>query len=180
MNTTDASMGNVISGNQVRALPLEGRNVVGLLSLQPGATYLPNSSEFDNRNGAVSGARADQANITLDGVDANDPEFGTAYTAALRTTLDSLEEFRVTTSNYGADSGRSSSAQVSLVTKGGTNIFHGAGYTRPPQHVDLVERVFQQAGGPRRAEARQTDLRRIARRPHHERQAVLLLQLRAH
>ena len=129
MNTTDASMGNVISGNQVRALPLEGRNVVGLLSLQPGATYLPNSSEVDNRNGAVSGARGDQANITLDGVDANDPEFGTAYTAALRTTLDSLEEFRVTTSNYGADSGRSSSAQVSLVTKGGTNMFHGAGYT---------------------------------------------------
>jgi len=129
MNTTDASLGNVISGNQVRALPLEGRNVVGLLSLQPGATYLPNSSEVDNRNGAVSGARGDQANITLDGVDANDPEFGTAYTAALRTTLDSLEEFRVTTSNYGADSGRSSSAQVSLVTKGGTNLFHGAGYT---------------------------------------------------
>ncbi len=128
MNTTDASLGNVISGNQVRALPLEARNVVGLLSLQAGAVYLPNSSEFDNRNGAVSGARADQANITLDGVDVNDPEFGTAYTSALRTTLDSLQEFRVTTSNYGADSGRSSSAQVSLVTKSGTNDYHGSGY----------------------------------------------------
>ena len=54
-------------------------------------------------------------------MDANDPQFNTAYTAALRSTLDSLEEFRVTTSNYGADSGRSSSAQVSLVTKSGTN-----------------------------------------------------------
>ena len=128
INTTDASVGNVISGNQVRSLPLEARNVVGLLSLQPGAVYLPNTGAYDNRSGAVSGARADQSNITLDGVDANDPEFNTAYTSALRTPLDALQEFRVTTSNYGADTGQSSSAQVSLVTKSGTNINHGSGY----------------------------------------------------
>jgi hypothetical protein len=128
INTTDASMGNVISGTQVRSLPLEARSVVGLLSLQAGAVYLPNSGALDNRSGAVSGARADQANVTLDGVDNNDPQFNTAYTGALRTTLDSLQEFRVTTSNYGAESGRSSSAQVSLVTKSGTNDYHGSGY----------------------------------------------------
>ena len=121
-------MGNVISGNQVRSLPLEARNVVGLLSLQAGAVYLPNTGNLDNRSGAVSGARADQANITLDGVDVNDPQFSTAYSTALRSTLDSLQEFRVTTSNYGADTGRSSSAQVSLVTKSGTNVYHGSGY----------------------------------------------------
>ena len=128
INTTDASMGNTISGNQVRSLPLEARNVVGLLSLQPGAVYLPNTGGLDNRSGAVSGARADQANVTLDGVDVNDPLYNTAYSSALRTTLDSLQEFRVTTSNYGADTGRSSSAQVSLVTKSGTNVYHGSGY----------------------------------------------------
>ena len=77
----------------------------------------------------MSGARADQANVTLDGVDNNDPLFNTAYTGALRSTLDSLQEFRVTTSNYGAESGRSSSAQVSLVTKSGTNQFHGSATT---------------------------------------------------
>ena len=76
----------------------------------------------------MSGARADQSNVTLDGVDVNDPQFGTAYTSALRVTLDALQEFRVTTSNYGADTGRSSAAQVSLVTKSGTNNFHGSGY----------------------------------------------------
>ncbi len=128
LNTTDASMGNVITGNQVRALPLEARNVVGLLSLQPGAVYVPNTLDEDPRSGAVSGARADQSNVTLDGVDVNDPQFGTAYTSALRVTLDALQEFRVTTSNYGADSGRSSAAQVSLVTKSGTNTYHGSGY----------------------------------------------------
>jgi hypothetical protein len=128
MNTTDASLGNVITGNQVRALPLEARNVVGLLSLQPGAVYVPNTLSEDPRSGAVSGARADQANVTLDGIDVNDPQFNSAYSSAVRVTLDALEEFRVTTSNYGADSGRSSAAQVSLVTRSGTNNLHGSGY----------------------------------------------------
>jgi Carboxypeptidase regulatory-like domain/TonB dependent receptor len=128
INTTDASLGNVISGNQVRELPLEARNVVGLLSLQAGAVYLPNVVNTDPRSGSVNGARADQSNVTLDGVDVNDPQFGTAYSSALRVTLDALQEFRVTTSNYSADAGRSSAAQVSLVTRSGTNDFHGSGY----------------------------------------------------
>ncbi len=136
INTTDASMGNVITGQQVRALPLEANNVVGLLSLQPGAVYIPNSAvtdartgavlNIDPRSGAVSGGRADQSNVTLDGIDVNDPQFGTAYNSSVRVTLDSLQEFRVSTSNYGADSGRSSGAQVSLVTRSGTNDFHGS------------------------------------------------------
>src|SRR6185436_20803161 len=80
------------------------------------------------RSGAVSGSRADQSNITLDGIDVNDPQFGTAYSSALRMTLDSLQEFRVTTSNYGAEAGRSSGPQVSLITRSGTNQFDGSGY----------------------------------------------------
>src|SRR5436190_9534793 len=135
LNTSDASLGNVITGQQVRTLPLEANNVIGLLSLQPGAVYLPNAAtqdsrtgavlNIDPRSGAVSGSRADQSNITLDGIDVNDPQFGTAYSSALRMTLDSLQEFRVSTSNYGADAGRSSGAQVSLVTRSGTNDLHG-------------------------------------------------------
>jgi hypothetical protein len=125
LNTTDATIGNAFSESQIKQLPLEGRNVVGLLSLQPGAVYLPTG---DQRSGSISGSRADQANVTLDGVDVNDPQFNTAYTAVLRSTLDSVQEFRVTTTNYGADQGRSSSAQVSLVTKSGTNEVHGTAY----------------------------------------------------
>ncbi|MPZ16682.1 MAG: hypothetical protein GEV06_02025 [Luteitalea sp.] len=133
INTTDASLGNVISGTQIRELPLEGRNVVGLLSLQPGVTYIPvadpnDPDNMDPRYGAVSGSRADQSSATLDGIDVNDAENQSAFTSALRVTLDSVEEFRVTTSNYGADQGRSSGAQVSLVTRSGTNSFSGAGY----------------------------------------------------
>jgi hypothetical protein len=125
LNTVDASLGNVITGTQIQMLPLEARNPVGLLSLQAGAVYLPSN---DQRSGSVSGARSDQSNVTLDGVDVNDPQFGYAYNSVLRVTLESLQEFRVSTSNYSADMGRSSAAQVSLVTKSGTNRYSGSGY----------------------------------------------------
>jgi Carboxypeptidase regulatory-like domain len=125
LNTSDASLGNVISGIQIQQLPLEARNPVGLLSLQAGAVYVPTG---DQRSGSVSGARSDQSNVTLDGVDVNDPQWGYAYNSVLRVTLESLQEFRVSTSNYSADMGRSSAAQVSLVTKSGTNRFSGSGY----------------------------------------------------
>jgi len=82
----------------------------------------------DTRSGAVNGGRSDQANITLDGVDNNDQENGFAFQGAVRSTLDSIEEFRVTTTNSNADEGRSSGAQVQLVTKSGTNSWHGSAY----------------------------------------------------
>ena len=125
INASDASLGNVMTQLQIQQLPLEARNPVGLLSLQTGAVYLPTG---DQRSGAVSGARSDQSNVTLDGIDVNDAQWSYAYTTVLRVTPESLQEFRVSTSNYTADMGRSSAAQVSLVTKSGTNQFNGAGY----------------------------------------------------
>ena len=66
--------------------------------------------------------------MTLDGLDDNDQTNGFAFTGVLRSTLDSTEEFRVTTSDANADAGRSSGAQVTLVTKSGTNRLHGSVY----------------------------------------------------
>jgi Carboxypeptidase regulatory-like domain/TonB dependent receptor len=130
LNTTDASLGNAFSALQVKELPLEAGNVPELLSLQAGVTYTGNRQDInrdvDTRNGAVNGAHSDQSNITLDGVDVNSDTKGYAFTSVLPITQDSVQEFRVTTSNYNADEGRSSGAQVSLVTKSGTNSFHGS------------------------------------------------------
>ncbi len=100
------------------------------MSLQPGVTFVGTNvdQDYDSRGGSVSGARSDQTNITLDGIDDNDQVKGYAFEGALRSTLDSLQEFRVTTSNSNADEGRSSGAQVALVTKSGTNSFHGTAY----------------------------------------------------
>jgi hypothetical protein len=132
INTSDASLGNAFDEHQVKDLPMEGRNVPDLLSLQAGVAYTGNrpdiNTNVDTRSGAVNGARSDQSNITLDGVDVNDQVNGSAFTSVLPVTLDSVQEFRVTTTNANADMGRSSGAQVALVTKSGTNHFHGSLY----------------------------------------------------
>ncbi|HME34211.1 MAG TPA: carboxypeptidase-like regulatory domain-containing protein [Candidatus Sulfotelmatobacter sp.] len=134
VNTTDATMGNAFETKQIVELPFEGRNPVEILSLQAGVTYTSPTSGtnidnmMDTRSGATNGGRSDQTNITLDGVDNNDQSNGFAFQGAVRSTLDSVEEFRVTTSNSNADAGRSSGAQVQLVTKSGTNGFHGSAY----------------------------------------------------
>lgn len=125
VNTTNATLGNAFNQVQVRQLPLQTRNVVELLSLQPGVS----------QTGEVLGAKRDQNNVTLDGVDVNDQQnAGMANTsaaglnAALPVPLDSVQEFRVTIAGQGADQGRSAGGQVSLVTKSGSNEFHGSVY----------------------------------------------------
>lgn len=135
VNRDDGTLGNHFVTRQITQLPLEGRNVTNLLSLQPGAT----------RDGFVAGARADQSNITLDGVDINEAETNQTTnpntdpadstnalnlvperSTVLRLNAEAVEEFRVTTTNANANQGRSGGAQVSLVTKSGSNEFHGA------------------------------------------------------
>src|ERR1700704_2591369 len=143
VNTTDASMGNPFSEMQVRQIPLQTRNVVELLSVQPGVTS----------NGEVLGARRDQNNVTLDGADvnnnqnsvlaaqttatgmggyqgsnANGANINSGFNAVLPIPLDSVQEFRVTVAGEGPNQGRSSGGQVTLVTKSGTNQLHGSLY----------------------------------------------------
>jgi hypothetical protein len=146
LNTSDATIGNAVGNEMIQAMPLDGRDPISLLSLQPGVLFLGESismmdktdpQDQDSRQGAVSGARSDQGNVSLDGIDNNDEIAGYAFNGVLRSTLDSTEEFRVTTSNANADAGRSSGAQVSLLTKSGTNKFHGSlyEYHRPSNTV---------------------------------------------
>ena len=162
LNTTDATLGNAFAGQQVEDLPIEGRNVPDLLSLQPGVTFLGRTDEntgttgvgnnsSDSRSGTTNGGRSDQSNITLDGVDVNDVNNGYAFTSVLRVTQDSVAEFRVTTSNPNAEEGRSSGAQVALVTKSGTNAIHGAVYAYNRNNVfhanDFFNKQTQAAEG---------------------------------
>ncbi|HKG98376.1 MAG TPA: TonB-dependent receptor [Pyrinomonadaceae bacterium] len=135
VNREDATLGSTFVNKQITQLPLEARNVPSLLTLQTATT----------RDGYVAGSRADQANITLDGVDINeaqtntivgaDPANGTdienlspSNSTVLRLNSEAIEEFRVTTTNPNANQGRSAGAQVSLVTKSGTNDWHGAAF----------------------------------------------------
>jgi hypothetical protein len=132
INRTDASLGNTLEENQIAELPIADRNVTYLLSLQPGVTYMGIQTQdlqnTDTRSGAVNGMRSDQSNVTLDGIGVNDQNFGYAFSSVLNVPPDSVEEFRVTTANSDADSGYSSGAQVAMVTKSGSNTFHGSVY----------------------------------------------------
>jgi hypothetical protein len=133
LNTTDPSLGHTMGTVEIENLPLQAENMPLLLSLQPGVVYNGEQSAqlasgYDTRSGSVNGERSDQNNITLDGVSVNDEFNGYAFTGVLPSTPYSVEEFRVTTSNYGATDGRSAGAQIAMVTKGGTNVFHGSLY----------------------------------------------------
>jgi len=148
INTTDATLGITFDSRKISELPLNARNVVSLLSLQPGVT----------QGGYVNGGRADQANVTLDGVDVNEQQRGLdvvtngAFSSVLRVTPDSVQEFRVTTTNPNADAGRSSGAQVSLVTRSGSNDWHGLLYEYHRNTVTTANDFFNnKAGVPRPA-----------------------------
>jgi hypothetical protein len=125
VNTQDASLGNAIGSQAIVELPFFARNVASLLLYQPGVTSFGVS---DDRNAAVNGGRSDQGNISLDGADVNNEASRDALTSVLRVTLDSVEEFRTTTTNADASKGRGSGAEIALVTKRGTNEYHGSLY----------------------------------------------------
>lgn len=146
INTSDASLGNSFERKRIVDLPLNANNVVGLLSLQPGVS----------RSGYVNGGRADQSNITLDGVDVNEQQDGLdvvtdeAFASVLRVTRESLQEFRVTTTNPNAEQGRSSGAQVSLVTRSGSNQWHGSLFETHRNTVTTANDFFNNAAGVQR------------------------------
>ena len=137
LNKTDATVGSAFNETKVRQLPLLTRNVVELMSLQTGV----------NQTGEVLGARKDQNNVTLDGLDVNDQQSPEPFGSVLPVPLDSVQEFRVTTAGGNADVGRSSGGQVSLVTKSGTNQFHGSAYEFHRNTATAANTFFNNATG---------------------------------
>jgi hypothetical protein len=127
LNTTDPSIGNVIGTRQLKELPIQIRNSpAALLGLQPGVVGNNVGTGATNRVGSVTGARTDQTNITIDGIDANDQATGQAFATVGNAPIDSVQEFRGTTANPTSAQGRSSGGQIELVTNSGTNDFHGS------------------------------------------------------
>jgi hypothetical protein len=142
VNTENASVGNPFTVTQIKEIPLQTRNVVALLSIEPGVTS----------TGQVVGSRPDQNNVLLDGVDVNDNQGANGFNSVLPIPLDSVQEFRTTVAGVGADLGHSAGGQVSIVTKGGTNQFHGALYEYNRNTFFTANNWFSnRAGTPRAA-----------------------------
>ena len=178
VSTSDASVGNAFTEHSIRQLPLDTRNVVELLSLQPGVTS----------HGEVMGSRRDQNNIMLDGVDVNDNENSgiggqadvgstqgsnanlasqsniAGFNSVLPIPLDSVQEFRVTVAGQGADEGRSSGGQVVLVTKSGTNQLHGSAYEYNRNTVTAANSWFNNRDGVPRHASEPQSVRRVTGR----------------
>ena len=126
LNTSDASIGNVIGERRLKELPIQLRNSpAALIGLQPGVVGNNVGATGGNRIGSVTGARTDQSNITVDGIDVNDQTTGQFAATVGNAPIDAIQEFRAVSTNPGASDGRSSGGQVELVTKSGTNDFHG-------------------------------------------------------
>jgi Carboxypeptidase regulatory-like domain/TonB-dependent Receptor Plug Domain len=132
---TSGNIGNLFDTVALNTLPIvtsRGRNTLSLVELEPGVV---DSGGF-NQGGPnvagggvhVNGARDRAWNYTLDGIDINETSAGGGNFSPLRTNPDMLSEFRVVTSNFTSEYGRNSGAQVEMVSRSGTNAFHGTGY----------------------------------------------------
>src|SRR5215510_8874388 len=121
INTSNATLTNVINTRQVKDLPLLDRNPLGLARLQAGIAVTGD----DTRNASVGGLRGSATNVTQDGINAMDNFVKTSsFFAISAPSLDSTSEFSVTVGTVGSDAGRGV-AQVRMVTKSGTNALHG-------------------------------------------------------
>jgi hypothetical protein len=155
LRSSDATLGAVIPQSQVANLPLSIRNWDDLLALVPGVqgdryTDQGGGTSFGRTGGInVHGARALQNNFLLDGVDNNSiSENVQELTSQVsRPSVDAIQEFKVVTSPYSAEYGRSPGAAVSVSTKSGSNTFHGTSYEYfQNQNLDANDYFSTQAG----------------------------------
>src|SRR5262245_36451713 len=133
VETSNATVGTVIENRRIVELPLNGRNYLQLVALSPNvsAEFAGAGQAGDRQGGtranqqlSISGQRREFNNYTLDGADNTDVNFNTYI---FLPSVDALEEFKVQTGIYSAEFGRNAS-QVNVVTKSGTNNFHGAAF----------------------------------------------------
>src|ERR1700730_9182715 len=124
VNRTNAEVGAVIEPQQIKEIPVSGRNWASLSLLAPGAV---NYGDGAQRSIRFSGHSLDDSNFTFDGVDTSGVQEQTQKAdTRLNIALDSIAEVRVSTSNYTAEAGAAGGAQINVVAKTGTNEFHGS------------------------------------------------------
>src|SRR3989441_2660641 len=131
VETSTGAVGNVIEGNEVRELPLNGRSFAQLTQLMPGVSPAAN---FDSKHkGLEAGVdfsvngNSTTANIfTVDGVNNND--IGSNRTILVYPSVDAIQEFKMLRNSYGPEYGQAMGAVVNIITRGGTNQFHGGAF----------------------------------------------------
>jgi hypothetical protein len=124
LNRTSAEVGGTVEAAQIREIPVSGRNWASLMLLVPGAI---NYGDGAQRSIRFSGHSLDDSNFAFDGIDTSGVQEQTQKAdTRLNIALDAIAEFRVSTANYTAESGAAGGAQVNVVSKTGTNTYHGS------------------------------------------------------
>jgi hypothetical protein len=126
INTTDGSLAGLVSEKQVESLPLNGRSIQNLVMLQPGMAQDSGSMGWLSPQWISNGNRGETAVATLDGSDATDAEMGTVQFWNFN--LDAIAEFKVQQANYSAEFGQGGGSITQIVSKSGTNRFHGSAF----------------------------------------------------
>ncbi len=126
LQTTNASIGNVVEQKAIQDLPLNGRNPLTLITLEPGVVQ--RSAGGAGSGIHVNGSRDRAFNVTIDGIEANENSVPNPVSNLYRLNPDNVREYKVTTNNATPEEGRNSGASVSVATRGGTNEFHGTVY----------------------------------------------------
>ncbi|HEX3183633.1 MAG TPA: carboxypeptidase regulatory-like domain-containing protein [Pyrinomonadaceae bacterium] len=148
--SSSGNFGNTVEQRTLVTLPIvgnRGRNPLEFINFQPGVVTGANTGGGIH----VHGSRDRAFNFTLDGIDINETSAGGSNFTPIRTNPDSLQEFQVVTGNFTADLGRSSGAQVTLVTKSGSNDFHGSlfeFYQTPRFHANEYNNIINKAQRP--------------------------------
>ena len=127
LNTTDATIGSNVDVASLNQLPIQDRTsgVTTLFNLQAGVVNTQLDNNGSSQSGAVTGARTDQTSVTVDGLDVDDLQTGSTFTIVGSAPVDSVEQFTGTVGGLTAGLGTGSGGQFQLVTKHGTNSFHG-------------------------------------------------------
>ncbi|MBI3404606.1 MAG: TonB-dependent receptor [Acidobacteria bacterium] len=126
LETSNATISDVMTENQVKNLPLNGRNPLSLLTLEPGVVQRSFNGAGSGTH--VFGSRDRAHNITIDGIDANESTVPNPQSNIQRLNPDNVQEFRAVTLGATAENGRNSGANVMVGTKTGSNGLHGAAY----------------------------------------------------
>lgn len=141
VNSSNAELSNTVSPRQVVDLPINGRNPLSLVSLQPGA----NATSF-----GINGQRSTAINVTRDGVNVQDNFIRTGNFVQDQPTVDDTGEFTVTTQNASVDQGGGGSSQIQLVTPRGGSEFHGAAFIYNRNSYFAANNFFNNASGEER------------------------------
>ncbi len=123
IQSSNATIGNVVEQKTIESLPLNGRNPLSLIVLEPGVTQ--RSAGGAGSGVHVNGSRDRAYNVTIDGIDANESSVPNPVSNIYRLNPDNVQEYKVVTNNATASEGRNSGAAISVATRRGGNDFHG-------------------------------------------------------